>query len=163
MWPYDHSILNKWVEARKKLLSRRTFLPIYSNPRCVCLPWKDGYFATPWSQSTKQAVGSWYQALDFLLRNKCTLEMWCMHANVANQVPTSPVKTLTMFGSSLFWIARTPTYNWPTDKPNQCMAIGKKLWIIAMFSDIFWNYKNVNDNNRITHLFSNSYTEVVIS
>ena len=39
-------------------------------------------------------VRAYYQALDFLLHTNYTLEMWCANAKLANQVPTSHVKTL---------------------------------------------------------------------
>ena len=41
-----------------------------------------------------QPGGTYCQAQDFLLRTNHTLEMWCANTKSANQVPTSPVKTL---------------------------------------------------------------------
>ena len=71
---------------------RRTFINLLDFT--VSLSCRDWHSETPWSHSSNQPGGSYCQAQDFLLRTNYTLEMWCANTKSANQVPTSPVKTL---------------------------------------------------------------------
>ena len=89
MW---HWIVYKWRRSNKMLSFRRTFFNLLDFT--VSLSYRDWHSETPWSRSSNQPGGTYCQAQDFLLRTNYTLEMWCANTKSANQVPTSPVKTL---------------------------------------------------------------------
>ena len=89
MW---HWIVYKWRRSNKMLSFRRTFFNLLDFT--VSLSYRGWHSETPWSRSSKQPGGMYWQAQDFLLRTNYTLEMWCANTKSANQVPTSPVKTL---------------------------------------------------------------------
>ena len=89
MW---HWIMYKWRRSNKMLSFRRTFFNLLDFT--VSLSHRDWHSETPWSPSSNQPGGTYCQAQDFLLGTNYTLEMWCANTKSANQVPTSPVKTL---------------------------------------------------------------------
>ena len=89
MW---HWIVYKWRRSNKMLSFRRTFFNLLDFT--VSLSYRDWHSETPWSHSSNQPGGTYCQAQDFLLCTNYTLEMWCANTKSANQVPTSPVKTL---------------------------------------------------------------------
>ena len=85
-------IVYKWRRSNKMLSFRRTFFNLLDFT--VSLSYRDWHSETLWSHSSNQPDGTYCQAQDFLLRTNYTLEMWCANTKSANQVPTSPVKTL---------------------------------------------------------------------
>ena len=89
MW---HWIVYKWRRSNQMLSFHRTFFNLIDFT--VSLSCRDWHSKTPWSHSSNQPGGTYCQAQDFLLRTNCTLEMWCANTKSANQVPSSPVKTL---------------------------------------------------------------------
>ena len=89
MW---HWIVYKWRRSNQMLSFHRTFFNLLDFT--VSLSCRDWHSETPWSHSSNQPGGTYCQAQDFLLRTNYTLEMWCANTKSANQVPTSPVKTL---------------------------------------------------------------------
>ena len=89
MW---HWIVYKWRRSNKMLSFRRTFFNLLDFT--VSLSYRDWHSETPWSHSSNQPGGTYCQAQNFLLHTNYTLEMWCANTKWANQVPTSPVKTL---------------------------------------------------------------------
>ena len=89
MW---HWFVYKWRRSKQILSFHRTFFN--SLDFTVSLSCRDCHSEIPWSHSSNQPGGTYCQARDFLLRTNYTLEMWCANAKLANQVPTSPVKTL---------------------------------------------------------------------
>ena len=91
MWSCDTELCTNGVEATKCCF-RRTFFNLLNFT--VSLSYRDWHSETPWSHSSNQPGGTYCQAQDFLLRTNYTLEMWCANTKSANQVPTSPVKTL---------------------------------------------------------------------
>ena len=93
MWSCDTELCTNGVEATKCWVFVAHF-SIYSTSRCRCHTGTDMNSETPWSHSSNQPGGTYCQAQDFLLRTNYTLEMWCANTKSANQVPTSPVKTL---------------------------------------------------------------------
>ena len=85
-------IVYKWRGSNQMLSFHRTFFNLLDFT--VSLSCRDWHSETPRSHSSNQPGGTYCQAQDFLLRTNYTLEMWCANTNSANQVPTSPVKTL---------------------------------------------------------------------
>ena len=86
MW---HWLCTNGVEATKCWVSIAHF-SIYSTSRCRCHAGTD----IPRLCGHTRQIGTYCQAQDFLLRTNYTLEMWWANTKSANQVPTSPVKTL---------------------------------------------------------------------
>ena len=89
MW---HWIVYKWRQSKKMLSFHRTFFNLLDFT--VSLSCRDWHSETLWSHSSNQPGGMYCQAQDFLLLTNYTLEMWCANAKLANQLSTSPVKTL---------------------------------------------------------------------
>ena len=85
-------IVYKWRRSNQMLSFHCTFFNLLDFT--VSLSCRDWHSETPWSHSSNQPGGTYCQAQDFLLRTNYTLEMWCAKTKSANQVPTSPVKTL---------------------------------------------------------------------
>ena len=85
-------IVYKWRRSNQMLSFHRTFFNLLDFT--VSLSCRDWHSETPWSHSSNQPGGTYCQVHDFLLRTNYTLEMWCANTKSANQVPTSPVKTL---------------------------------------------------------------------
>ena len=85
-------IVYKWRRSNQMLSFHRTFFNLLDFT--VSLTCRDCHSETPWSHSSNHPGGTYCQAQDFLLRTNYTLEMWCANTKSANQVPTSPVKTL---------------------------------------------------------------------
>ena len=88
MW---HWIVYKWRRSKQRLSFHRTFFNLLVFT--VSLSCRDWHSETPRSHSSNQPGGSYCRALDFLLRTnywKCDAQM----KKLANQVPTSHVKTL---------------------------------------------------------------------
>ena len=93
MWSCGTELCTNGVEATKSWVFVAHF-SIHSTSRCRChtgtdIPRLRGHW-----HSSNQPGGTYCQAQDFLLRTNYTLEMWCANTKSANQVPTSPVKTL---------------------------------------------------------------------
>ena len=85
-------IVYKWRRSNQMLSFHRTFFNLLDFT--VSLTCRDWHSETPWSHSSNHPGGTYCQAQDFLLPTNYTLEMWCANTKSANQVPTSPVKTL---------------------------------------------------------------------
>ena len=85
-------IVYKWRRSNQMLSFHRTFFNLLDFT--VSLSCRDWHSETPWSHCSNQPGGTYCQAQDFLLRTNYTLEMWYANTKSANQVPTSPVKTL---------------------------------------------------------------------
>ena len=94
MW---HWITYKWRRTNQMLSFHRTFFN--SLDFTVSLSCRDWHSKTPWSHYSNQPGGTHCQAQDFLFRTNCTFEMWCANTKSADQVPSSPVKTLVILMS----------------------------------------------------------------
>ena len=103
----------------------------------------------------------WYvlSGTGFLVAHQL-LEMWCANARLANQVPTSHhlsfeclgVIVVALNGKSASMLLESTK-----NKLKQWLVIEKSVNKCNFFH-IFWNYNNMNKNNRKTNLWrSNSY------
>ena len=87
-----HWIVYKWRRSKQRLSFHRTFFNLLVFT--LSLSCRDWHSETPWSHSSNRPV-RWYvlSGTGFLVAHQL-LEMWCANARLANQVPTSHVKTL---------------------------------------------------------------------
>ena len=123
-----HWIVYKWRRSKQRLSFHRTFFNLLVFT--VSLSCRDWHSETPWSHSSNQPGGTYCQALDFLLRTN----YWKCVARMQN------------------WQIKSPPAMW------KHLSFECLVWISAIFSQIFWNYNNMNENNRKTNLWrSNSY------
>ena len=108
MWSCDTELCTNCVQMAPKQANVEFSSYIFNLlDFTVSLSCRDCHSETPWSHSSNQLGGTDCQARDFLLRTNYTLEMWCANANLANQVPTNPVKTLVI---SISW--RDRCFDW---------------------------------------------------
>ena len=132
MW---HWIVYKWRRSKQMLSFHRTFFNLLDFT--VSLSCRDWHSETPWSQSSNQPGGTYCQPQDFLLRTNYTLEMCCVNAELANQVPTSPVKTFVIRMSWSYhcfqWLSAGMLLEPTKKKLKQWLVIEKKVWISAIF------------------------------
>ena len=148
-----HWIVYKWRRSKQRLSFHHIFFNLLVFT--VSLSWRDWHSETPCSHSSNQPGGMYCQALDFLFRTN----YWKCDARMQNwQIKSPPAmwKHLSFECLGVIVVALNgksrPQISWNSD------WLLKKVWIIAIFFQIFWNYYNMNENNRKTNLWrSNSY------
>ena len=153
-----HCHISLW--SKQRLSFHRTFfnLLIFT----VSLSCRDWHFETPWSHSLNRPGGTYCQALDFLLRTnywKCDARMedWQIKSPPAMWKHLSfeclGVIVVALNGKSASMLLESTK-----NRLKQWLVIEKSV-NKCNFSQIIWNYNNMNKNNRKTNLWrSNSYS-----
>ena len=154
-----HWIVYKWRRSKQRLSFHPTFFNfLVFTVSLSCRVW---HSETPWSYSSNQPGGTYCQALDFLLRSnywKCDTRM----QNWQIKSPPAMWKHLSFECLGVIVVA----LNGKSARMLLESTINKlKQWLVieksvnkCIFSQIFWNYNNMNENNRKTNLWrSNSY------
>ena len=156
MW---HWIVYKWRRSKQRLSFHRTFFNLLVFT--VSLSCRNCHSETPWSHSSHQPGGTYYQALDFSLRTN----YWKCYAWMQNwQIKPPPamwkhlsfeclgVIVVALNGKSASMLLESTK-----NKLKQWLVIEKSVNNCNFFQ-IFWTYYNMNENNRKTDLWrSNSY------
>ena len=158
-WVKWHWIVYKWRRSKQMLSFHLTFFNLFVFT--VSLSCRDWHSESPWSHSSNQPGGTYSQALDFLLRTN----YWKCDARMQNwQIKSPPamwkhlsfeclgVIVVALNGKSASMLLESTK-----NKLKQWLVIDKSV-NKCNFSQIFWKYNNVNENNRKTNLWrSNNY------
>ena len=155
MWSCDIELCTNGVEASKGwvFIAHRT---IYSSSRCRCHAGTDILRLRGHTLQISQVVRT-LSGTGFLVAHQLN---WKCDARIQNwQIKSPPamwkhwsfdchgVIAVALNGKSASMLLESTK-----NKLKQWLVI-EKMWISAIFSQIFWNYNNMNENSRTTNLW----------
>ena len=161
---YHNVVTWHWiVYKRRRSKQRLSFHRIFFNLLVftVSLSCRDWHSETLWSHSSNQPGGTYCQALDFLLRTN----YWKWDVRMQNWQIKSPPAMWKHLSFECLGVIVVALNGKSASMLLESTKNKLKQWLVSEksvnkcnFSQIFWNYNNMNENNRKTNLWrSNSY------